>query len=471
MGWQSRNLVLDRPHGRVDYLLLVDGQPVGVIEAKPVRTPLKEVGHQSGRYIEGIPAEMKKPLYPLPFIYDSTGTETRFTNGYDPVARSRRVFTFHRPETLAQWARQIAENSEAPTFRARLKAMPPLDERGLRDYQAEVIRKTEEALAEDKQRVLVQMAQGSGKVFTATNLSYRLIRHAGARRILFLVDRRDVASQTKLQFDEFTIPETQRKFAAEYNVQDLTTSTVDAASRVCISTIQRVFSILTRPGEVSYNQELPPDAFDVIIVDECHRSIYGPWQQVLGYFDAQLVGLTATPNKQALEYFEQNLVVANSFDKAFTHGQSISQDLWNYYDVLRNEGLSYQDYLEQLTFLLFLKMADEQAKRPLNRQLIIPHGLDWESLVGLDGDSLEMQYRHILTELGKYPGTLGVVFRKAQNKIHDPAKLRRLVDLIGRDAMDGAGCGRQGRRVRRSCSRRVPRTSSQARGSTSRRAR
>jgi len=113
---------------------------------------------------------------------------------------------------------------------------------------------------------------------------------------------------------------------------------------------------------------------------------------------------------------------------------TIVQKLWNYCNVLRDDGLSYQDYLEQLTFLLFLKMADEQAKPPFSRQPIVPKGFDWASLVRLDGDSLEVQYRHILTELGKYPGTLGVVFRKAQNKIQDPAKLRRLViDLIDRE--------------------------------------
>lgn len=113
---------------------------------------------------------------------------------------------------------------------------------------------------------------------------------------------------------------------------------------------------------------------------------------------------------------------------------TIVQKLWNYCNVLRDDGLSYQDYLEQLTFLLFLKMADEQAKPPFNRPAIVPKGLDWESLVRLDGDSLEVQYRHILTELAKFPGTLGVVFRKGQNKIQDPAKLRRLViDLIDRE--------------------------------------
>ena len=113
---------------------------------------------------------------------------------------------------------------------------------------------------------------------------------------------------------------------------------------------------------------------------------------------------------------------------------TIVQKLWNYCSVLRDDGLSYQDYIEQLTFLLFLKMADEQTQAPFSRPAIVPWGLDWPSLVRLDGDDLEVQYRHILAELGKLPGTLGVIFRKAQNKVQDPAKLKRLVsDLIDRE--------------------------------------
>ena len=110
------------------------------------------------------------------------------------------------------------------------------------------------------------------------------------------------------------------------------------------------------------------------------------------------------------------------------------QRLWNYCNVLRDDGLSYGDYLEQLTYLLFLKMADEQTKPPFNATPFITEGLDWPSLLARDGDDLEVHYRRLLTELGRRPGMLGVVFRKAQNRIQDPAKLRRLiVDLIDRE--------------------------------------
>src|SRR4051812_43450417 len=113
---------------------------------------------------------------------------------------------------------------------------------------------------------------------------------------------------------------------------------------------------------------------------------------------------------------------------------TVVQKLWNYCNVLRDDGLSYQDYIEQLTFLLFLKMADEQTSSPFNQPRIVPEGLDWEALHRLDGDALEVQYRHTLAELGRQPGTLGVIFRKAQNRIQDPAKLKRLVsDLIEKE--------------------------------------
>ena len=357
-GVAVREFTLEKPHGRVDYLLFLNGQPAGVIEAKPEGTPLVEVEHQSGKYVAGLPGWMKPVVYPLPFIYESTGAETRFTNGYDPEARSRRVFTFHRPETLAEWLRQIAENPHLPTFRARLKAMPLLDERGLWGKQAEAIRNVEHSLAEDHPRSLIQMATGSGKTFTAANLCYRLIKHADAKRILFLVDRSNLGKQAKLEFDKFTIQETQRKFPAEYNVQHLTSNTIDVTSRVCISTVQRIFSILkgeaeldqevdehsvyelpvAEPVEVSYNPALPPDTFDVIIIDECHRSIYGLWRQVLEYFDAHLIGLTATPTKQTFGFFRQNLVMEYSHDMAVTDGVNVDFTVYKIETAITKAG-------------------------------------------------------------------------------------------------------------------------------------
>lgn len=357
-GVAVREFALEKGHGRMDYLLFLNGQPAGVIEAKPEGSTLVEVERQSGKYVEGLAEWMKPPVYPLPFIYESTGAETRFTNGYDPDARSRRVFTFHRPETLADWSRQIAADPGHPSLLARIRAMPELDETGLWGKQATAIRNLERSLAQNRPRSLIQMATGSGKTFTAATICYRLIKHANAKRVLFLVDRSNLGRQTKLEFDKFSIPETKRKFPAEYNVQHLTSNTVDTTSRVCISTVQRIFSILKgdremdeeldqksiyelpvlAPVEVLYNQALPPDTFDVIIIDECHRSIYGLWRQVLEYFDACLIGLTATPTKQTFGFFQQNLVMEYSHDMAVADGVNVDFTVYKIETAITKSG-------------------------------------------------------------------------------------------------------------------------------------
>jgi type I restriction enzyme R subunit len=378
---------LEKPHGRVDYLLFVDGQPAGVIEAKAEGTTLVEVEHQSGKYVEGLPAWMRPPVYPLPFIYESTGSETRFTNGYDPDARSRHVFTFHRPETLAEWSRQILADPVSPTFRARLKSMPELDATRLWEVQAEAITNLEKSLRDDRPRALIQMATGSGKTFTAANACYRLIRHADAKRILFLVDRSSLGEQTKLEFDKFDVPDTQRKFPAEYNIQHLKSQTIDSTSRVCISTIQRVFSILrgdeemdeeideqsayelpvSEPVTVEYNPELPPDAFDVIIIDECHRSIYGVWRQVLEYFDAHLIGLTATPTKQTFGFFRQNLVMEYSHELAVADGVNVDYTIYIIKTAITEGGSTietgeFAGYRDRMTRKLRWEAVDEPVQ-------------------------------------------------------------------------------------------------------------
>jgi type I restriction enzyme R subunit len=268
------------------------------------------------------------------------------------------VFTFHRPETLGEWSRQISGDTDHPTLLARIRAMPELDETGLWGKQATAIRNLETSLAQSRPRSLIQMATGSGKTFTAATICYRLIKHANAKRVLFLVDRSNLGKQTKLEFDKFSIPETKRKFPAEYNVQHLTSNTVDTTSRVCISTVQRVFSVLKgdkemdeeldqksiyelpvlAPVEVLYNQAMPPDTFDFIIIDECHRSIYGLWRQVLEYFDASLIGLTATPTKQTFGFFQQNLVMEYSHDMAVADGVNVDFTVYKIQTAITKSG-------------------------------------------------------------------------------------------------------------------------------------
>ena len=327
LGVAVREFVLKPGHGTADYFLFVDGKPVGVVEAKPVGHSLTGVETQSGKYSMGLPDNLPAPIKPLPFIYESTGAETHFTNGLDPDPRSRWVFSFHRPETFAEWLNgsarswnvglQQAAGTQAPyttgySLRRNLTTMPPLDSSGLWPVQERAIQRLEESLALAKPKALVQMATGSGKTFMACNLVYRLIKYAGARRILFLVDRSNLGRQTLREFQGFTTPEERRKFTELYNVQLLQSRHVDPVSKVCIATVQRVYSMLKGeeldpeleelsnfdtpsfqkdPVPVEYNSDIPIEEFDFIITDECHRSIYRLWRQVLDYFDSFLRGI------------------------------------------------------------------------------------------------------------------------------------------------------------------------------------
>ena len=338
-GVAVREFPLKPGHGEADYLLYIDGKAAGIVEAKPVGFTLRGVELQSQKYSQGLPDDLPAWHRPLPFLYQSTGVETRFTSGLDPDPRSRQVFAFHWPETLAEWLatpgtvsearlrdqRMVAERREsygAPlTLRHRFRDMPPLTLGELWSVQAQAIQNLEASFAQGRPRSLVQMATGSGKTYMACHLAYRLIKHAGARRVLFLVDRSNLGRQTLREFQGFNTPDDGRKFTELYNVQQLQSNRIDDVSRVCIATIQRVYSMLKgeeldpaleeqsafeamplRREPVEYNPAIPIETFDVIITDECHRSIYNLWRQVLEYFDAFLIGMTATPSKQTLGF-------------------------------------------------------------------------------------------------------------------------------------------------------------------------
>ena len=331
--------------GRCDYLLLVNGVPLGVLEAKKHGITLSTIADQSSLYGENLPDFLKTSQI-LPFYYESTGVETYFRDDRDPEPRSRRVFSFHRPETLAEWA------GEPDTLRARLKKMRvahPLITTGMRECQIEAVTKLEQSFADDRPRALIQMATGAGKTFTACAFTYRLIKHAGAKRILFLVDRATLGDQAKDEFSQYVTPELNRKFTELYNIQHLTSNKLDSVARVTICTIQRLYSMLRgvemeedldeksaaelaaaddRPRDVEYNPAIPIEYFDFIITDECHRSIYNLWRQVLEYFDAHIIGLTATPSKQTIGFFNQNLVMEYGHDRAVADGVNVGYDVY-----------------------------------------------------------------------------------------------------------------------------------------------
>ena len=372
-GVAVREFSLKSGHGQADYLLYVNRKAAGVVEAKPEGVTLTGVEVQSEKYGAGLPDNLPSHLRPLPFLYESTGAETQFTNGLDPEPRSRPVFSFHIPDTLAEWidARSasgvetgaIAESQEAyvtsVNLRRKLREMPPLNASGLWPVQERAIRNLEESLAAGRPRALVQMATGSGKTFIACNQVYRLIKYAGARRVLFLVDRSNLGRQTLREFQGFTTPVEGRKFTELYNVQLLQSGRIDPVSRVCISTIQRIYSVLKgeeldsdleelsgfdtaalrrEPAPVEYNPGVPIEEFDVIITDECHRSIYNLWRQVLEYFDAFLIGLTATPSKQTFGFFQQNLVMEYSHEQAVADNVNVDFDTYRIRTEITEQG-------------------------------------------------------------------------------------------------------------------------------------
>ena len=372
-GVAVREFSLKPGHGAADYLLLVNQSAVGVIEAKPEGHTLTGVEVQSEKYSAGLPDNLPAHRRPLPFLYESTGSETQFTNRLDPEPRSRGVFSFHTPQTLAEWigatymldaeAGRIAEHKgdylAMNNLRRSLAAMPPLNASGLWRVQEQAIRNLEESLGAGRPRALVQMATGSGKTFMACNHVYRLVKHAGARRVLFLVDRSNLGRQTLREFQGFTTPDEGRKFTELYNVQLLQSGHIDPVSRVCIATIQRVYSILKgeeldpereefsdfdipslqrEPAPVEYNPDVPIETFDVIITDECHRSIYNLWRQVLEYFDGFIIGLTATPSKQTVGFFRQNLVMEYTHEQAVADGVNVDFDTYRIRTQITERG-------------------------------------------------------------------------------------------------------------------------------------
>lgn len=342
------------PAGRCDYLLFVDGKAAGVIEAKQAGVTLSGVAEQSAKYMVGLPSHLARWDDRLIYEYESTGEETFFSNRHDPKPRSRRLFAFHRPQTLREWLLQ------PDTWRTRLQHLPTLQTQGLRDCQIEAIAGLEQSLAQDKPRALIQLATGAGKTFTACTFSWRLLKHAGAKRILFLVDRNNLGYQTLNEYQNFQPSGAANRFTDTYIVQHLHGHRIDPDARVVITTIQRLYSLLRgkeldeadeeacvfeQPmggdGDIlplAYNPHIPIETFDCIVTDECHRSIYGLWRQVLEYFDAHLIGLTATPSRHTLGFFNQNLVAEYPYERSVADGVNVGYEVYRIRTRVTEQG-------------------------------------------------------------------------------------------------------------------------------------
>lgn len=392
---------MDTDTGPADYLLFIDGKACGIIEAKREGTDLGGVAEQSARYatshikfIERWVAEDQ----PLPLLYEATNHEIRFRDERDPHPRSRNIFHFHRPETLLDWLQ------EEETLRARLQQPPGLNTENLRKCQIDAIRGIEHSLKQGKPRALLQMATGSGKTYTAVTQVYRLAKFAKIKRALFLVDRGNLATNAKDEFEQFVIPHDGRKFTQHYNVNILGRAGIPDATKVTISTIQRLYSQLTNqelddeadehsgfevegstlnkePRPVSYNPDIPIEEFDVIIIDECHRSIYNLWRQVLEYFDAFLIGLTATPTKKTIGFFNQNLVSEYTHEDAVVDKVNVGYDIYRIKTELTEQGNKIEagtavEIRDRLTKQKRLEVLDEEEEwlaKQLDRSVLAPN--------------------------------------------------------------------------------------------------
>ena len=348
--------------GSADYILFVDSgdpflrkKPIGVIEAKREGITLSAVHDQTTRYA----ADKLKYIFKkeeLPFQYETTGTETYFTDARDPIPRQREIFNFHKPETLYEWIKQES------SLRARLRMFPPLNTDGLRVCQSVAIKNLEESFADNRSRALIQMATGAGKTFSAITSVYRLLKFANAKRILFLVDTRNLGKQAEQEFQAYKPNDDKRLFTELYNVQRLRSNFIDPSTHVCISTIQRMYSILKgkeldesleddspyeskiidKPVDVAYTPNVPIETFDFIIIDECHRSIYNLWKQVLDYFDAFMIGLTATPDKRTFAFFHENIVSEYTLKQSIADRVNVGYDVYTIETEITQHGAKIQ---------------------------------------------------------------------------------------------------------------------------------
>jgi len=379
--------------GFADYILFIERKPVGVVEAKKVGETLSGVHEQTVRYA----TDKLKFLVnknELPFQYESTGTETFFTDARDPVPRQREIFSFHRPETLNVWIKQSS------SLRDRLKNFPPLIKDGLRNCQIKAIENLETSFADNRPRALVQMATGAGKTFTAITSVYRLLKFANAKRILFLVDTRNLGKQAEQEFQAYKPSDDKRLFTELYNVQRLRSNFIDPSAQVCISTIQRMYSILKgkeldesledespyetkvvdKPVDVVYNPSVPIETFDFIIVDECHRSIYNLWKQVLDYFDAFIIGLTATPDKRTFAFFHENIVSEYTLKQSIADKVNVGYDVYTIETDITQHGAEikakqYVDLRNKTTRKKEWKELEDDVKyepTQLDREIVNP---------------------------------------------------------------------------------------------------
>ena len=432
--------------GPADYVLFVDGKPCGVIEAKKEDEGFRLNVHEN--QTEGYAVAKLKHLKnkPLPYVYISTGEVTRFTDFTDPKPRARELFCFHRPETFKDWIKR------GKSLRRRLHDLPTLQTDGLRECQINAITKLEKSFRENRPRALIQMATGSGKTFTAITTIYRLLKFAKAKRVLFLVDTKNLGEQAEQEFMSFVPNDDNRKFTELYSVQRLKSSYIATDSQVCISTIQRLYSILKgteldekleeeNPNErkyqpmeippVEYDAKMPIEFFDFIVIDECHRSIYNLWKQVLEYYDAFEIGLTATPDSRTIGYFNQNLVSEYSHEMAVADGVNVGYDVFIIDTKISQQGGTlwqgeYIEHRERLSRKKRLELQDEDevySAKQLDKDVVNPNQI--RTIIRSFKENLPTIFKERFDKNGIFEVPKTLIFAKTDSHADDIIQIVR----------------------------------------------
>lgn len=433
--------------GPADYILFVEGKPVGVIEAKKEEEAVHLTIHeeQSRDYAESKLKYLNND--PLPFVYESTGEVSRFTDYRDPKPRSRPIFSFHRPETLSE----LIKNTDP--LRKRIFKIPPLQLDGLRNCQVNALKNLEDSFRKNHPKALIQMATGSGKTFTAITFIYRLLKYANAKRILFLVDTKNLGEQAEQEFMSYLPNDDNRKFTELYGVQRLKSSSLPTDNQVYISTIQRLYSILKgteldekaeeeNPNEkwlpkevppIEYNNKVPIEFFDFVVIDECHRSIYNLWKQVLDYFDAFLIGLTATPDNRTFGFFNQNIVSEYTHEEAVLDGVNVGFNTFLIETDITKKGSKiwkgeYVDHREKLTRKKRWTQLDEDVvydAKQLDNDVVSPNQI--RTVITAFKEHLPEMFPDRFNEKGEFEIPKTLIFAKTDSHADDVIQIVREV--------------------------------------------
>ena len=372
-----------------DYFLFINGKAVGVLEAKREETDAFSsiVCEQAALYAKSVPNIYQTYQKPLPFIFTSNGNELYYCDFREQDHYFKQIMTIPTPHELVK---KLGINDY-------FAGLPTLRKKGLRDCQYEAITELEKSFRSGQKRALMVLATGAGKTYTACLAAYRMLSYTPMRRVLFLVDRNNLGKQAEGEFGTFRLTENGEAFNTIFTVNRLRSSSIPSDSNVIISTIQRLFSFLkgdaiednedddenepTEEVALPPNPNLPHDYFDMIIVDECHRSIYGNWRKVLEYFDtARLVGLTATPIEETIAFFNNNCIVNYTLEKSIVDGVNVDCRVYRIKTQVTETGgaiLVGEKFKEETRYTGEVKTVSSKetktyTNKELNRSIINP---------------------------------------------------------------------------------------------------